>query len=171
MTEFKRRPNVDCFLCKKSVYRRPFQIQNNGGKAFCSSRCFGIFCRKEKHCIVCGTSILAGKNKQSCSRACANKHRAGIKYKIGSPRDKVKDQRALKLRLLNQRGLQCERCGYSKVEILQVHHRDRNRDHNTLENLELICPNCHYEEHHLKNSWLNGSVRTEASDSGSFQRT
>lgn len=158
MVEFKRHPNVACHLCKKLVYRRPYQIQNNGGKAFCGPQCFGIFCRKEKSCIVCGTPILAGKNRQSCSRACANKYRAGIKYKIGSPRDKVKDPRALKLRLLDQRGPTCGRCGYSKVEILQVHHRDRNRNHNELENLELICPNCHYEEHYLEKSWLHASV-------------
>ena len=27
-----------------------------------------------------------------------------------------------------------------------------------LENLELICPNCHGEEHYLENSWLSGTV-------------
>lgn len=60
----------------------------------------------------------------------------------------------LKLRLLNQRGRVCERCGYNKYEILQVHHKDKNRDNNELNNLELICPNCHYEEHLLEKSWL-----------------
>ncbi len=56
---------------------------------------------------------------------------------------------------MSQRGKQCEKCGYKKFEILQVHHIDRDRNHNELDNLELICPNCHYEEHLLKNSWLN----------------
>ncbi|MBI2551090.1 HNH endonuclease [Candidatus Uhrbacteria bacterium] len=36
-----------------------------------------------------------------------------------------------------------------------MHHKDRNREHNQLENLELICPNCHYEEHFLEGSWLD----------------
>lgn len=82
-----------------------------------------------------------------------------MKYKLSLPRkDKVRNQRALKKRLLDQRGTKCERCGYSKVEILQVHHRDRNRNNNDLSNLELICPNCHYEEHYLEKSWLNGRL-------------
>lgn len=85
---------------------------------------------------------------------CANKHRAGIKYKLNRPRDKVVDQRRLKLRLLKLRGLACEICGYNKIEILHVHHKDRNRKNNDLDNLKLICPNCHYEEHHLEKSWL-----------------
>jgi len=78
----------------------------------------------------------------------------GIKYKINRPRDKVKSQRALKIRLLNKIGKNCERCGYNKYEILQVHHKDRDIDNNSLDNLELICPNCHYEEHYLEKSWL-----------------
>ncbi len=164
--EYKRKPNIECFVCKKSVYRRPYQIQNNGGKGFCGARCFGIFCRKEKHCKECGVTILAGQNKQNCSRACANKYRAGIQYKIGRPRDKVVESRALKIRLIALRGMKCERCGYSRVEILHVHHRDRDRKNNDLSNLELICPNCHYEEHYLEKSWLSGSVSSEASDSG-----
>lgn len=158
MVELKRKPNLECFLCKKHVYRRPFQIQNNGGKGFCSRQCFGIFCRKEKQCKECGVGILAGQNKQTCSRACANKYRRGIKYKIGSPRDKVKDQRSIKIRLIAERGMKCERCGYAKLEILHVHHRDRNKHNNDFANLELICPNCHYEEHYLEKSWLNGNV-------------
>lgn len=116
--------------------------------------CYGISCRKEKPCIICGKPILAGLNKKTCSRTCANKHRAGIKYKINRPRDKVVSYQRQKIRLLKQRGKICERCGYGKFEILQVHHRDRNRLNNNLENLELICPNCHFEEHYLEKSWL-----------------
>lgn len=73
---------------------------------------------------------------------------------MGRPRDKMVSQRALKTRLLEERGIICERCGYATVEILQVHHRDRNRKNNNIDNLELICPNCHFEEHYLEKSWL-----------------
>ena len=116
--------------------------------------CYGISCRKEKPCIICGKPILSGANKKTCSRSCANKHRAGIKYKLNRPRDKVKSYQALKIRLLKVKGGNCERCGYNKYEILQVHHKDRNRFNNELDNLELICPNCHFEEHYLEKSWL-----------------
>ena len=97
---------------------------------------------------------MAGLNKKTCSRSCSNKNREGVKYKIGNPRDKVKSQRALKLRLLEERGKKCEKCNYSKYQILEVHHKNRNRMNNELKNLELICPNCHAEEHLLEKSWL-----------------
>lgn len=94
-------------------------------------------------------------NKKTCSRACANKHRKGIRYKMGRPHDKVVYQQGLKIRLLQQQGDKCGRCKYSNTKILVVHHKDRNRTHNDLDNLELICPNCHYEEHYLERSWVN----------------
>lgn len=157
---YKRRPNVICSICQKSVYRRPSQLKETDGRAFCSTICYGIYCRKEKPCIVCGAPILSSLHRKTCSRSCANTHRAGIKYKIGSPKDKVKNSRALKIRLLEARGKNCERCGYDKSEILQVHHKDRNTDNNKLGNLELICPNCHCEEHYLEKSWQNnGGLR------------
>ena len=156
MTEnYKRHPNTECIICKKSVYKRPIEIKRNNYRVFCSVKCYGISCRKEQPCIVCGKLILAGLNKKTCSRSCSNKHREGIKYKLNRPKDKVKKYKSLKIRLLQLRGKICERCGYNKYEILQVHHKDKNRSNNELDNLELICPNCHYEEHFLKNSWLN----------------
>lgn len=100
--------------------------------------------------MICGTPIPAGLHKKTCSRACANKNRAGIKYKVGRPRDKAQEFRAIKIKLFKERGVTCERCGYSKKEILHVHHKDRDRKNNHFSNLEIICPNCHYEEHYLE---------------------
>jgi hypothetical protein len=154
--QYKRKPNTKCSICGKEIYRRPFQIK--GGQVFCGLVCRGISDRKEIPCSVCGKLILSGLNKKTCSRACANIQRTGIKYHLGSPRDKVKYQKGLKLRLLKKRGRKCERCDYDKYEILQVHHKDRNRKNNDLKNLELICPNCHYEEHFLKKSWLRKKI-------------
>lgn len=155
MTEqYKRKPNTNCFICNKPIYKRPSAIQRNGGHIFCSVSCYGVSCRKEIPCSVCGKLILAGLNKQTCSRNCANINRTGLKYKINRPRDKVISQRALKVRLLEIRGKKCERCNYDKYEILQVHHKDKNRNNNQISNLELICPNCHFEKHFLEKSWL-----------------
>lgn len=152
--KYRRNPNIACLVCGKQIYRRPKEIKKNSGRAFCSQACYGIFCRKESPCVVCGKPILAGAHKKTCSRSCANTHRTGIKYNINRPRDKVKTYQALKTRLLKSRGKKCQRCGYNKFEILQVHHKDRNKHNNNLKNLELVCPNCHYEEHYLEKSWL-----------------
>jgi len=153
--KYRRNPNTNCSICGKSIYKRPSQIQLNHGKVYCGMTCYGVACRKEKPCIICGKLILAGLNKKTCSRGCANKLRIGIKYRQNKPRDKVNTYKQLKIRLLKLRGNVCERCGYNKLEILQVHHKDKNRDNNALENLELICPNCHFEKHYLEKSWLN----------------
>ena len=151
---YKRNPNTICFVCKKSIYKRPSQIKSNKGLVFCSLGCYGISCRKEIPCLVCGKLILKGFNKKTCSRICANKYRVGIKYKIGNPNNKVFKFRILKLKLIKERGKKCERCGYDKYEILHVHHKNRDRNHSDLKDLELICPNCHYEKHYLEKSWL-----------------
>ncbi len=40
--------------------------------------------------------------------------------------------------------------GYRQNEhtcILVVHHKDKNRENNTIENLEVLCPNCHAIRH------------------------
>ena len=43
----------------------------------------------------------------------------------------------------------CNRCGYNNRQALLVHHKDRNRKNNRIENLEIICRNCHAIEHKL----------------------
>lgn len=156
MAEYnKRNPNTRCVVCQKEIYRRPFEIKKNEGRVYCSSLCYGIISRKEKPCVICGKLMLSGLNKKTCSRGCSNTQRQGIKYNHKRLKDKVKNYQSLKMRLLKLRGKICERCRYERYEILQVHHKDRNRLNNELNNLELICPNCHFEEHHLENSWLN----------------
>jgi len=156
--QYKRKPNTSCQECGKKIYRRPIEIKKHNGRAFCSQACYGKSCRKEVPCVVCGKLILAGLNKKTCSRSCANKHRKGIKYKLNSPRDKVKTQGRLKIRLLKSRGKKCERCGFEKYEILQVHHKDKNRDNNELDNLEIICPNYHAQEHYFGKSWVKRHI-------------
>ena len=154
----KRKPNTFCIICKKPIYKRPTDIRRNKGRVFCSQACFGISCRKEKPCVICGKLILSSAHRKTCSRSCANKNRAGIKYKLNRPKDKVKNYQSLKIRLLKLKGKNCERCGYSKYEILQVHHKDENKQNNEIGNLELICPNCHFEKHYLEKSWLKKLV-------------
>lgn len=149
---YTRKPNTICAICKKSIYRRPSQIKRNKKRVFCSLTCYGASCKKEKPCLVCGKLILASLNKKTCSRECSNKNRAGVKYKIGRPKDKVNTLRILKLRLIKKRGKNCERCPYDKHEILQIHHKNRNTKDNQMDNLEILCPNCHYEEHFLISS-------------------
>ncbi len=150
MTEYKRKPNTNCVVCDKPIYRRPGVLARFGGHAYCSQTCYGVASRREKPCVVCGALILASANKKTCSRVCANKNRTGSTYTGARLRDKVYTIRMLKKRLFILRGQQCERCTFAIAEVLQVHHKDRNKHNNELTNLELLCPNCHASEHYLK---------------------
>lgn len=49
----------------------------------------------------------------------------------------------------------CYDCGFNDFpEILQVHHIDRNTNHNKIENLVLLCPNCHHIRHYKEGTGL-----------------
>jgi hypothetical protein len=150
MGEFNRKPNTNCGVCGTPIYRRPAELERSKGKSYCSSVCYGKASRKETPCVICGTPIMAHKNKRTCSRACSNKSRVGTIYTGRRLRDNVVSTRRLRVRLFALRGSICERCNYSVHQVLQIHHKDRNRQHNDLDNLEIICPNCHAFEHYVK---------------------
>lgn len=52
----------------------------------------------------------------------------------------------------------CNRCGYDRyIPVLRVHHIDRNRKNGKPENLEILCPRCHEEEHFLAHDGIYGN--------------
>jgi len=41
-------------------------------------------------------------------------------------------------------GTKCDICGWDEVpEVLEAHHRDYDRENNTIKNGQVLCPNCH----------------------------
>ena len=106
-------------------------------------------------CLVCGKEILmrdekdAYKRKHFCSRKCkdAGQRIGGVK-EIQPPHygNVSSDYRAIAYRSYEK---VCKICGYKEYpEILQVHHIDENRNNNKVENLMVVCPNCHSKIHH-----------------------
>jgi 5-methylcytosine-specific restriction endonuclease McrA len=142
----KRKPNCGCCICGKKMYRRPSQIK--GGNVYCSLVCTGLGQQKSKTCKICNKQYVG--NKKTCSRACANKARTGIKYTKEGRFDKAYRGSLLKEKVAKKRGGACERCGENNYAILQVHHKRERCAGGTdrLSNLELLCPNCH-AAHHL----------------------
>lgn len=56
--------------------------------------------------------------------------------------------KAYRRKALKFYGEKCQTCGYDKFpQILHVHHKDCNRTNNSIENLTVLCPNCHAETH------------------------
>lgn len=51
---------------------------------------------------------------------------------------------------IDRAGNRCEKCGKHQDELartLHVHHEDRNRANNALDNLKSLCHRCHKREH------------------------
>lgn len=145
----KRRPNCVCHICGRSVYRRPTQISS--GNVYCSLVCTGKGQQKSKTCKMCGSAYIGAK--KTCSRACANKSRTGIRYTKEGSFDKAYRGSLLKERVASTRGGVCERCDFSNYAVLQIHHKKERHKGGTdrINNLELLCPNCH-ATHHLGTS-------------------
>ena len=142
----KRNPNCACKICNTQIYRRPVQIV--AGNIYCSQKCTGLDQRVEKKCKICGMKYSGGK--ATCSRACANKARTGIKYTKENKFNKAYRGSLLKEKVAKKRGGICERCTEDNYAILQIHHKKEQHKGGTdiLSNLELLCPNCH-TTHHL----------------------
>jgi predicted HNH restriction endonuclease len=44
-------------------------------------------------------------------------------------------------------GKERDLCGYDNLHALVVHHIDEDRSNNTIDNLIVLCANCHAEVH------------------------
>lgn len=143
---------LKCETCSREFYvnqSRIKQVQRNGNKIrFCSQSCYvktgasNPFWGK-KHSADSIATMIANPNRPSFSsgRDNPNFSRFGIDYEYRSPPRRHRST----WRTLFKR---CEKCGYNNIlELLQVHHKDRNRKNNAEENLIVLCPNCHHEDH------------------------
>lgn len=116
---------------------------------YCSRKCYYKAMNRvgsiEIECTICGKifhrppSRIRPSSKQCCSLKCR-----GLLKRVEVP--------GVQSRVwFIRRGLlkECNRCGYNDhPEILVIHHRDKDRSNNIIENLEILCPNCHAFEHY-----------------------
>lgn len=146
INDVMRKPNCQCFICKKEIYRRPSQILSN--KVYCSFKCSGIDQRKIKKCPICSKEYVGAKI--TCSRSCSNKKRKGTKYDGKNSQNKHLKGRKLKEKLASINNGICDKCGNDNYNILQVHHKIERCNGGTdeLDNIILLCPNCHMTEHY-----------------------
>lgn len=75
--------------------------------------------------------------------------------------------------IINLRGRQCEQCGmtewFNRPINLEIHHIDGNHYNNELDNIQLLCPNCHsYTENYCGKNINSGKTKVEEED---FVRT
>lgn len=100
------------------------------------------------NCSFCGKEIYRSPsqitlNKSGyfyCSRECGNKHKNLIRENSGEWDNSLNYRK----RAFDFYPHKCAVCGWNKDErILEVHHKDSDRENNSVENLCILCPICH----------------------------
>lgn len=177
----RKKVQTECFKCKKVFLKDESEVKRNnklGRKIFCSLSCASnhnhpvTIKQPNVECAFCKKMFYKNNSKKKnsksgvyfCSRKCkdeAQKIKNGFTFLHPSH---YKDGNSeYRKRALEELPNKCDICGYDKyVEILQVHHKDRNRSNGSLENLQVLCPNCHEEEHLRNNDGRYGPLVKKA---------
>ncbi len=161
---------LNCIHCQSEFQALTKEFKRSGTK-YCSLKCSSDHRKGTKQikehnctCSTCSKTFYRSSSKQKisksgymfCSRTCKEKaqsfnnpdHIKAIMPSHYHGNSFISHRKVFKSTI---KELKCEECGYDKhPEILQVHHKDRNRKNNSLDNFQLLCPNCHSEEHFLK---------------------
>lgn len=145
---FSRTKSHICQQCGEE-----FTELNHIERKFCSKSCSTIFnnskrgykLKEVKQCLNCKKET---KNKYCCNKCQGEYERKLIFEKIQNG-DTTLYEKNYKNYLIHKYGEKCMKCGWSerhpitdKVPI-QLEHKDGNSENNNLDNLELLCPNCH----------------------------
>lgn len=121
-------------------------ITEEKSKAF---MCRELHCKPETLEVYLKKMGIDYKGKQGWNTATglANSSYISATYYLGT--DKFITSHNLKLKLLKEgiKENKCERCGLTEwlghPIPLELHHKDGNHYNNKLDNLEILCPNCH----------------------------
>ena len=160
----------ECLWCKKEFTPLEKEVKRGNGK-FCSRSCSSqhrvskTVLELNTDCAWCHKKFHKALSKKSnsrsglffCSRICKD-----TAQKIGGLEaiqpnhygtvDTASDYRGKAFSFYSPC---CYICGWDKViPVLQVHHKDRDRKNNKIENLVILCPTCHQVEHYLSNDGL-----------------
>jgi 5-methylcytosine-specific restriction endonuclease McrA len=135
-------------ICKTCGSIISFEKHRND---FCSHKCAATFSNKNRHlirnngfCLYCGKETRKKKYvRKFCNKTCEFFY--SVEYKI---KHNIKIYpKTLRKYLILKRGVFCSRCKNTiwmgKNIPLELHHIDGNYLNDDLDNLELLCPNCH----------------------------
>ena len=129
---------------------------------FCCSSCSVSFNNKNNHwrkqkgilkglsnCLNCG-KVVKKTDAKYCSRKCIKEHELNERIVNGDASSKT-----TKRFLLKEYGNKCSCCGIEewnkKPIVMELEHKDGNSSNNSLDNVCLLCPNCHSQTDTYKN--------------------
>ena len=153
-----RRPAIktNCAFCGDEFLKNRSKFKGHG-EHFCSRRCVSLSQRDrvELTCDICGKKFFRAPAKikrnirgyNFCSHVCSDLARKEENGALISTLDSGKHVNYRK-KALKFHGEQCVLCGYNEhVGVLEVHHIDKNTQNNSLDNLVVLCANCHKMTH------------------------
>jgi hypothetical protein len=143
--EVNRKPNTNCDLCNKPIYRRPSTLLKNNGK-FCSRSC-----RNKVYTEQCkGPNLKKGlkgdKNpawKGGVTQFKKKGNYKGINYIKCC--EETKPMARKDGYIMEHRLVMYKMCGFLLTRTEVVHHRDHNPSNNNKENLELWPDNASHK--------------------------
>jgi hypothetical protein len=101
-------------------------------------------------CKNCGLDFTKRSAKIYCSNACQKAYEKKQRYqKIEAGLTEGIGERRFRDYLIEKHGAKCMRCGWDKTNPvtgccpIELEHLDGNSQNNKLDNLCLLCPNCH----------------------------
>jgi hypothetical protein len=98
-------------------------------------------------CLNCGEVI--NYPYRYCNNSCSSEHKLKLKFKKIESGDTTISFKIYKKYLIVKFGNKCMECGWCEVNPvtgnvpIQLEHIDGNSDNNSLDNIKLLCPNCH----------------------------
>lgn len=151
----------NCLFCQKP-FQAPVKHINAGGGKYCSRKCSGSAGNPVKIripnvvCAYCKKDFWIPPSHMNKSKSglyfCCREHK-DVASRIGGI-EAIQPDHYGKSELYDYREMAfrhypkiCNRCSFDKFVI--VHHKDRDRTNNAIDNLEVLCPNCHAIEHYL----------------------
>lgn len=131
-----------CLVCEEELVRRD-------QKKFCGHSCSAKYTNraraKKNPCRNCGTQIAPGRlERKYCSEKCCAEYRFNESVNSKNP-----SSRTMKTFLIKEHGTSCMECGWNKINPtsnkvpIELEHIDGNSKNNKIDNLKLLCPNCH----------------------------
>lgn len=144
---------LQCEVCK-TIFSRQKRLVNTHT---CSAKCRNAFTgiTVELQCDNCGVPFFRAKSKLDnsksgkyfCCRQC--KDTAQTYMEEIRPEHYGNGRASYREKAFRHYKPICTKCGFPNRLALEVHHKDKDRNNNEIDNLEILCANCHNISHAL----------------------